>query len=164
MSTQFTGTISFEKTPDEVWAMITEPDYVVGKGEAQGALLVEASVTAAPDGGAVIESRRSLPAELPAFARALVGETVELTEVQSWSAASEGGIRTATLTVSFGSSPVNIDGTIRLGPTAKGAEIVIEATTKSSVPFIGSKVEQLTKDQTLRAIVKEEEFAGTWGN
>jgi hypothetical protein len=163
MATTFTGTISFTQAPHEVWAMITEPNYVVGKGEAQGALSVEASVTEDESGGAIIESRRSLPAELPSFARALVGETVELTEVQTWSDAAADGSRTATLTVSFGSSPVAIQGSIRLEPTPTGSQIVIESTAKSSVPFIGSKVEHLTRDQTLRAIAKEEGFAATWG-
>jgi hypothetical protein len=163
MATTFIGTISFSQAPDEVWAMITEPDYVVGKGEAQGALSVEASVTEDEDGGAIIESKRSLPAELPSFARALVGETVELTEVQTWSAAADDGSRTAVLTVSFGSSPVAIHGSMKLEPTSSGSQIVIDSTAKSSVPFIGGKVEHLTRDQTLRAIAKEEGYAATWG-
>ena len=163
MATSFTGTIAFGADPAAGWAMITEPDYVVGKGEAQGALSVEAEVTEDEAGGATIVSKRSLPAELPSFARALVGETVELVETQTWSPAEADGSRTATLEVSFGSSPVEVKGSIRLTPTASGTENVIEATAKSSVPFIGGKVENLTKDQTLRAIAKEEEFASTWG-
>ncbi len=83
--------------------------------------------------------------------------------MQTWTAAATDGSRTAELTVSFGSSPVAVHGTMRLDPTDSGAQIVIDATAKSSVPFIGGKVENLTRDQTLRAIAKEEEFAGTWG-
>jgi len=162
MATHFTGTIAFDKQPGEVWDMVTDPNYVVGKGEAQGALSVAASVTEVPDGGAVIESKRSLPAELPAFARALVGETVDLTETQSWSAAAADGSRTAELKVAFGASPVEVNGTMQLNPTSGGAEIVIDAEAKSSVPFIGGKVETLTRDQTLQAIAKEEAFASTW--
>lgn len=163
MATSFVGTIDFDCAPDAVWAMMTDPDYVVGKGMAQGALEVEAEVSEDETGAAVIVSRRSLPAELPQFARALVGETVQLVETQTWSAPTADGSRSADLEVTFGSSPVSIHGSMRLEPTATGARTTIEATAKSSVPFIGGKVEHLTRDQTLRAIGKEGEFAATFG-
>ena len=162
MSTPVIGAIKHGKNPAEAWAMLTDPDYVVGKGTAQGALSVEAEVEEFDDGGAVIVSRRSLPAEVPAFARALVGQTIDLVETQTWSAPDASGGRSCELEVTFGSSPVTMSGTMRLEPNTVGCTVHLDALCTAKVPFIGGKVEALTRDQTLRAIETEEQFAQTW--
>ncbi|WP_255557299.1 DUF2505 domain-containing protein [Paeniglutamicibacter sp. Y32M11] len=84
---------------------------------------------------------RTLPTDrAPEIARKFVGQSVEVTQVESWSAPAADGSRDATLKLTVGSLPVSVAGTESLRPTAAGATLGVEATVSSSIPFVGGKI------------------------
>ena len=88
---------------------------------------------------------RELPAEVPAFAKALVGDTIRLEETRRYGAPDEDGSRVGTVEVGFGSAPLRLTGTLTLAPTDTGSAVRLDGEVKASVPFIGGKIERITK-------------------
>jgi hypothetical protein len=161
--TTFEYTQNFSGTPDEVFALLVREDFILAKCEATGSLSTQARVgEAAAEQGKTITSVRVLPADLPAPAKSLVGETITVTETQVWSASDPSGGREATITVEF-SGPMGFTGTLELTPTQSGeTRITTRGTFTANIPFIGGKIEKVAVEQTQRYLSAEERVAGEW--
>ena len=159
MATSLSARLDFPADPVAAYALVTDESYVRAVAAATGGEQIEVSVEPTPDGGAVVTSARVLPATLPSYARALVGDTLALTEVRSYGPADPDGSRTGTVTVTFEGAPVRIDGTLSLAPTATGSACAMEASVKASVPFVGGKIESFAAEQVRAFLAKETEVA-----
>jgi hypothetical protein len=140
--------------------MLCDPDYVRSVAAATGGSDIEVSVTAGDDGGATIVSARSLPAEVPSYARGFVGDRIALTETRVLGPAGPDGSRDGSVVVSFGSAPATVEGTLRLAAEGSGSVIEVAMNVVASVPFIGGKIERMIADQIGAALTKEEQVAG----
>jgi hypothetical protein len=145
--------------PDSAHALLTDPDYVRAVGEGTGGQDVEVSVSPSPDGGLVVESRRALPAQVPSYARALVGDTLRLVETRTFGPAGTDGSRDGSASVRFEGAPVSITGPLRLEAGGSGTVLSLELSVSASVPFVGGKVERFAAEQIERAAAKEEQIA-----
>jgi hypothetical protein len=143
----------------DAYALLTDPDYVTAVGEGTGGTEVEVTVTPTDDGGAVVVSRRVLPAELPSYAKAVVGDTVRLTETRTYGPAGADGSRSGTTKVAFEGAPVTLGGTLELGPDGAGSVLRVEGQVAASIPFVGGKIEKFAVEQVERALAKEEQVA-----
>ena len=161
MATKFEHEQSFTADPATVMAMLKDPAYVQEKGERTGSHDITVEVTDAPDGGVVISSTRSMPANVPSFAAPFVGDTITITEVQTWGPVSADGTASASVTVSF-NSPISYLGTIELSGSDTGATALNAGEFKAGVPFVGGKVERVAADQTQRYLAKEVTVAAEW--
>jgi hypothetical protein len=161
MSTDLTYEQSFAADPATVMAMLRDPEYVREKGERTGAHDITVEVTDTADGGVVITSSRSMPAEVPAYAAAFVGDTITVTEVQTWTPPSNDGSTTAIVTVAF-NSPIAYRGTITLAGGPTGSVARNSGRFKASVPFVGGKVERVAAEQTQRYLAKEVTVGAEW--
>jgi hypothetical protein len=153
--------LDFPADPVRAYALVTDETYVVAVAEATGGQDIEVTVEDR-DGGAVVTSRRSLPAELPSYAKALVGDTLRLTEVRTYGPAAADGSRTGAVSVDFDGAPVRIEGTLSLAPSttsATGSICAMEAAVRASVPFVGGKVERFAAEQVQAFLAKETEVA-----
>ena len=149
--------------PDDVTtirAMLLNPAYIEARALATGALTLESSVTTEPNGQATVVITRSLPSEMPAFAAAIVGETLTITETQVWQPEFLGQCF-GNFSVTF-SAPLTFIGTASITTDGDNTVITTEGELKASIPFMGGKVENLAKEQTERYLRKEQEFALTW--
>jgi hypothetical protein len=146
--------------PAAAYALLVDPDYVREVGEATGGQEVTVTVTPTDDGGAVVASHRVLPAELPSYAKAVVGDSLRLTETRTFGPAAEDGSRNGTADVRFEGAPVTILGTLRLAGTGDGSELALDAKVTASIPFIGGKIERFAAEQIERFMAKEESVAG----
>ena len=90
MSTSLSSSLSLPADTQTAFAMVTNRDYLQRVAAATGGTDVEITVTPTIEGGATIVSRRKLPAELPSYAKALVGDFLKLTETRSFGPAAEG--------------------------------------------------------------------------
>lgn len=160
MATRFTHTQTYDATPEAVFAMLSDQGFVESKATASGALTVEASVTSNPDGTTTIVSRRTFPSEVPSWAKSMTGDTITLTETQTWSALTGSGC-TAEFSVDFGKMPITYSGTIVLSGS-QTSTVVSDATLKASIPLMGGKVESLVKEQTVRYLDKEQSTGNAW--
>lgn len=163
MPTKFEFTQNFTASPQVVFAVLAQEDFILAKCAATGSLTTQATVKAVSQQGAqTLTSVRVLPADLPAPAKSLVGETITVTETQVWSAPAPDGSRTATITVEF-SGPMGFSGTLELTPTQGGnTKITTRGSFTASVPFIGGKIEKVAAEQTQRYLTAEERVAGEW--
>ena len=163
MPTAFEYTQNFTGSPSDVFSVLSQEDFIVAKCAATGSLSTQASVSTDSDGqGRTLTSVRVLPADLPAPAKSLVGETITVTETQVWSAPSPDGSRTATVTVEF-SGPMGFTGTLELAPTQSGnTTITSRGKFNANVPFIGGKIEKVAAEQTQRYLAAEERVAAQW--
>jgi hypothetical protein len=161
VSTKLVYEQEFPGDPVTVLAMFRDPAYVQEKGERTGSHDISVEVADAEDGGVVITSKRSMPANVPSFATPFVGDTITLTEVQAWGPPAADGSTIASVTVEF-DSPIHYRGTIALSAGASGSVAVTEGEFKASVPFIGGKVERVAADQTERYLAKEVTVGAEW--
>ena len=120
---------------------------------------VEVADTA--DGGVTITSTRSMPAEVPSYAKSFVGDSLTITEVQTWGPVAEDGSARADVTVEF-HAPISYTGTITMSATADGTALRNEGQFKASVPFVGGKVERVAAEQTERYLNKETQVGAEW--
>lgn len=161
MATSFTHEQAYAADPATVMAMLQDVDFIRAKCERTGSLETTATVTPGPDGACTIVSTRVLPAEVPAAARAFVGETLTVTETQVWSAPAADGSRSAQVAVDFG-APMTFSSTMTLAPAEGGTRVRTEGSFKASVPFVGGKIESSAAEQTARYLVKEEQVGNEW--
>jgi len=158
VATSLSARLDLPADPEHAFGLLSDPAYVEEVATGTGGHDVEVSVETTDEGGARIVSARSLPAEVPSYAKPLVGDSVRLTETRTFGPAAEDGSRDGTLEVSFGSAPVGITGTMRLQAGGLGTEVLVELSVKASVPFVGGKVEKFSADQIERALAKEEQI------
>lgn len=160
MATPLSVTLDLAADPAAAFALLTDPDYVRAVGEGTGGIDVEVSVTTTHDGGTVVESRRSLPAELPSYAKAMVGDQLRLVESRTFGPAAEDGSRTGSAEVRFDGAPVVIQGPLTLRPEGAGTVLALDLSVSASIPFVGGKIEKFAAEQVGRAARKENEIAG----
>jgi hypothetical protein len=161
MSAAFEYVQRFSATPVDTFAMLMDSSYIEQKCAATGSQRTTAQVQGDASGPVIIRSVRVLPAEVPTVAKSFVGETIDVTEVQEWSAPQADGSRTGTVNVTF-SGPLAFTGTIELLPTNDGCSIRTTGTMKAKVPFVGGQIEDVAVKQTERYLRAEEAIAAEW--
>lgn len=137
-----------------VLALLQDPEFVRAKAERTGAFDISVDVTSHPDGRVSITSTRSMPAEVPSYAAAFVGEHLTVTETQVWAAPEPSGNCTAQVTVDF-HAPLSYVGTIDLTGSDGTTTLRNRGTFSASVPFVGGKVERVAAEMTQKYLAKE---------
>lgn len=160
MTTKMNYTQTYDADVSRVREMLLNPEYITARALATGALTVEQSITSEPNGEVTISVTRTLPSEMPAFAAAIVGETLTITETQIWQPEFLGQCF-GTFAVAF-SAPLAFAGTVSITSNDGHTTVVTEGELKASIPFMGGKVENLAKEQTERYLRKEQDFAAAW--
>jgi hypothetical protein len=107
-----------------------------------------------------VHSARSLPAELPSYAKSLVGDSIRIIETRVFGPAAADGRRDGTIAVDFSGAPMAAHGTLLLAADGIATIFDLAVSLKASVPLIGGKLERLAADQIQRALAKEEQVAG----
>jgi hypothetical protein len=157
MATRFSVAQEYATAPDAVLAMLTDENYVRTRAERTGASAV--SVTREESADAItVTIVRELPAQLPSFAKSMVGDVIRVDEVQVWPLPLGAP---ATLTASF-NAPMNVTGTITVTGDAGGTLVKIDGEVRASVPFVGGKLEGLAREQFERYLAAEVAIATEW--
>lgn len=146
-------------TPEEVYAVLTDPAFQEAKCEATtdgGAY--EARVTATATGHRVHTSRE-LPADgLPDVARSFVGSTLTVVEDYEWGAAAADGSRAAVVDLHVKGVPLTLKGVLRLEAVGAGSAEVLDAELKANIPFVGGKIEKAAAEPINAAVGIEVEL------
>jgi Protein of unknown function (DUF2505) len=153
--------LAFPASPDEVVAMLRDPDYVRLRAARTGGSDITVDVRDEGD-AVVITSERTLPTDrFPAIARKLVGEGLRIRQVDRWRPAGDGSWVGAS-EVRAVAAPARVSGRMAMTANGAGSRETVEATVTASVPFVGGKLEQLMTDQVLKALKTEERVAAQW--
>jgi len=149
-------------SPHQVFALTVDPKFRGEVCEATHALDYAVDVDKHDDDTATITVRRTMPAEVPDFVKRFVGETVDVVQIENWSAADAAGQRTAKLTVQIQGQPATMTGTVSTDAVGDGARTSIRGDLRVAIPFVGKKIEPEIANGILAAIDKEQEVADKW--
>jgi uncharacterized protein YndB with AHSA1/START domain len=152
----------YAASPDEVFEMMTDEEFIERKCAAQHATSYSASVRFDGDEATAVAQRELPTGGFPEFVRSLVGRSIQVVETVHWRPARGDGGRSAQLTVTMGTAPIGLTGTITLQPGGLGTIVTYDAELKARVPFVGSKVEQAAKPTLLTGMRKELETGQAW--
>lgn len=161
MATKLDMTQTFPADIAVVRALQADPAYITFRGERTGATSVTADVVTQPDGGLLITIVRVLPADVPSYAKSMIGDSITVTEHYAWSAPAADGSATGTLTAEF-SAPISCTAALTMRPDGANTLLTTVGEYKASIPFVGGKVEDLAKQQTVRYLEKEQSLAVKW--
>lgn len=161
MTTPVMVTQHFPADAFRTFRLLVDPAYIDTKCLATGSLKTTCELTGQPDTAMTVRTDRVLPANVPSVAKSFVGETIEVTEIQEWTAPLDDGSRSAVVSVRF-SGPLRFEGTAQLMPTASGCTITTVGKMIAKVPFVGGTIEEEAARQTERYLRTEETLAAEW--
>ena len=148
-------------TPEQVYAMLATPEFREKVCEFQR--FPRRTVTITPSGagieaGMVVKVDQHRPAtEVPAFARKLVGEEINIVQDETWHSPTS-----ADLAVSIPGKPGHMNGAVTLTGDGTGTTEVVEVEVKVSVPLIGGRLEGFIGDMLLKALKAENKVGREW--
>jgi hypothetical protein len=137
---QLSDRLDYPAAPDAVWAMYCDPAFREQVCTATGATSHHVDVTADEAGGTVTVTR-VLPARMSESIRKLVGDTVTVTQTESWGAADSSGTRHADVTLRVEGKPASMTGTHTLAPAGTGCSLQVVGDVKVAIPFLGGRLE-----------------------
>ena len=161
MATTMDFSQTYDFPPAAVREMISDPDFIAERAPRTGSTSVDIEVSEEPDGGTTVVTERVMPANVPAFAKSFVGETLTITERQEWAAPAADGTGVAVATATF-SAPLVFSGSMSITVDRGITTVRTFGEYKASVPFVGGKIEEMAKDQTVRYLTKEQEIGRRW--
>lgn len=151
MSKTVTWYQNYDCPPQQALEILMSEEFQRDLAMATGSLEATADVQRSDDGRVTLTSSRTMPAQVPGYAKAFVGESIELVEIQRWDPPSDSGERTGTFEVKIDAAPVRFDGTLALtGSTT--CQVITTGEVKASVPLVGGKIEGLIAEQIGRYI------------
>lgn len=161
MSTSLDVIQDFPADTFRTFRVLMDRNYIEAKCTATGSQQTRVKISGSEDSAITVRTVRVLPARVPAVAKSFVGETIEVTETQEWSAPDGDGSRSAIVTVVF-SGPLRFEGTADLRPTTDGCSIRTRGQLKAKVPFVGGTIEEEAARQTEKYLRTEEALATEW--
>lgn len=161
MSKKISRVDKYNASADDIWAMLNSRDYVDAKYQALGDISTD--VVQFDTGDAIALSvERVVPAELPDFAKKIMGDTNKIVQNENWSAAAGGGY-VCDLHIEFPGKPLKVTGKLEVKPTGDAtSDWVVNMEIKASVPLIGGKLEGVVEKETLASLDKEYSFNQEW--
>ena len=155
---KFRHALTYDATPDEVFAMLSDPNFREKVCAAQGVVSSEVRLTPTGSGFDLEIDQVQNTAGLPSIAKKIVGDTTEVTLKESWRDASGGSLE-----IIAPGKPTSASGTITLAPSGTGGTTeTVELDVKVKVPLIGGKLESLMGDNIKNGMDVEQTVAAAW--
>jgi len=153
------STHTYAAPPDAVFAMMTTPAVLAEKYTALGHTGIQILDHTITKTAVAVRSRRTVPMEVPGFAKRFLSPTNSVEQHDRWAAPEADGTRTGTWEVDARGVPVTAGGTLRLAPGPHGTTVVeIAGEVKSSVPLLGGKLASFVGADVERTLHAEEAF------
>jgi hypothetical protein len=158
---RITAELAYDADPDTVFAMICDVAFQERKCLANGAVDHVVEIKEREDGGAVVITHRTLPADgLPDFFTSFIGRTLRVTQTDHWARPAPNGSREGTAVVEIAGAPIRFTAALRLGPEGSGSRQSMAGDLRASVPLIGGKIEKAA-EQAIRAAIRAEQRTST---
>jgi hypothetical protein len=155
---QVNAQVFYPASPDLVFGMFVDRSFQERVCQATGALRYHVEIEQ-DAGAATITTRRELPTDqVPDYARAFIGQTLEVVRVDHWEAPDADGNRDGRVTVEITGAPIRLNGNLALRvDNDGGTKEMIAGDLKASIPLLGGKMEKAAEPALMSAIRKEEE-------
>ena len=160
MATRIDVTQTYQAEPAAVLRMLTDDSYAQLRAERTGAISATVTRTSSGDATTIVIDR-VLPADVPAFAKSFLGETISIVETQQWGAPAADGSASASVTGTF-SAPLTFEGAMEIAGGGGQTTVRTTGTVQANVPLVGGKVEGIAKDTMERYLHKEISIAEAW--
>jgi uncharacterized protein YndB with AHSA1/START domain len=153
---------SYDATPEEVFAIVTDPTFREQACEKTRALSYDVEVTEFA-GDIVVRVRREMSSgEVPDIARKFVGQTLTLVQTETWGPAKADGSRDADVVGEISNTPVTLKGTASIAISGGATVQAIEVDVKVAVPLIGKKMEPFVVGAIRSGLQKEYDLIHDW--
>ena len=154
---EFRTELSYDASPDEVFAMLSDPAFRQQVAEAQGVVSVDVRLTPAGDGFTLVSDQVQNTAGLPAIAKKIAGDTTQAVVTEEWRSRTAGSIA-----ITAPGKPTSANGTITLAPDGEGTVEIVELDIKVKVPLVGGKLEKLMADNIGQGLEIEQTVGAAW--
>ena len=154
-------TQDYAADPDAVFAMLCDRAWREEVCRATHAIdyTVEVEESGA---GVTVRTTRVLPAKLPEPLRSMVGEHLEIVQVETWTSPDGDGRRRADVEVQISGQPASMTGTMTLAPHGTGTRQTVAGDVRVKIPLLGRRVEPEIVKAIRAALDKEGECARTY--
>ncbi len=147
----------YDATPEQVQAMLADPDFRAKVCDYQGVLRHTISITPDGEGMAVVIDQFQAATGIPSFAKKFVGDEIHIVQQENWTSANR-----ADLEVLIPGKPGQMRGSITLGPSGEGTVEQVDVDIKVSIPLVGGKIEGLVRDLLVSALKAENHVGREW--
>jgi carbon monoxide dehydrogenase subunit G len=154
---KFRKELAYEADPDDVYEMLSDPDFREKVARAQEAVSVDVQVTTTSGGFSLMTDLEQNTKDLPAMAKKITGDTTRAVITEEWSSPDGGSI-----TITAPGKPTNAAGTVTISAGPAGTTEVVELEVKVKVPLIGGKLEQLMADNIDAGYDVEHQVGQAW--
>jgi len=132
---------TYDADADRVLHMVFDPKFQEAKCAAAGALAYSASVEEQAPAHVVRTEREMSTDGFPDNVARLVGNTLQIIEIQRWGEPAADGSCTADLEVSISGLPIRYTGTIELTANGDTTGMDVSGELRANIPLFGSKIE-----------------------
>ena len=155
------GTVDpYPASPDGLMAMMQDPEYVNAKYTALQDRSFEVLQLDKTAGGHVLKVDRIVDANLPDFAKKVLGDTNRLVQTEVWTKSGAG--YKAEVDVQSPGKPITIKGTMNIQPHGENtSKWTVDFEIKGTLPLMG-KIEQIVANETQDNLGKEYTFNKGW--
>lgn len=154
--------INYAVAPHRVFEMLVDEEFLARKANATGALSHETDISPTDD-LVRIRLHRVMPPKVPDYARPLVGDRLDVVQIDEWGPPAADGSRTGFFSVEIKGLPAAIHGTVRLAATSNGGTTqTYTGRVKAGIPFLGRKIEEAAAGAVLAAAAKEQQVGEEW--
>lgn len=154
---QFTQSMSYPGTVDEVVAMYLTPDYLERRF---GQFVVEGSQAVSVEGERVSFAGTVRPELIPAAAARFVTSDLRVSFTEEWTTNEAGATSRTSVTVD--GAPVSVEATSTLAPADAGSVRVVTGNVSVRVPLLGGRIEKEAVARVGRLTENEQASAAQW--
>ena len=146
-----------------VTAVFVNEDFLRHTSELVGGTLESFSVDGDTAGAFSTTTVRTIPTNrMPDMARKFVGESLTVTQLESWDAPAADGSRLSNITLKVSGAPLDVNAVQRLVSDGGSTRIELEGAVTSSVPFLGTKIAEAAEPMVGKALNIQSTQAQAW--
>ncbi|GAA3531969.1 hypothetical protein AFL01nite_20290 [Aeromicrobium flavum] len=157
---KLTERFEYPATPDQVFALVSDPTFREESCRHQGARDYDVKVTTEGD-TTVVTIERTMESDMPDFIKKLTGDSVTVTQIEKWGPADAAGTRTADVSVDIHGQPARMRGTSTITATGATTAMTLDGDVKVSLPLIGKRIEPEVAKAISASLREEVEFGTT---
>ena len=154
---EFTQSISYPSTVEEVVAMYLTPDY---QQRRFGSFVVEGSESVAVEGERITFSGTARPELLPAAAARFVKGALRVSFAEEWRR--DEAVARSRTTVTVDGAPVSVEASSALSPSEEGCVRQVRGNLSVRIPLLGGRIEKEAVAHLGRVVERERELAVSW--
>lgn len=160
MSTKFTNRDPYDADVAAIWAMLCDQEYWRQKYGSMGATDVQFQDFTASDAVLTVKSTRNVPADLPGFAKKIIGDTNHVTQNERYT--KDGDRISCQIQIAVKNVPGGTSGSMVITPSGAGSVWDADLDVKVSLPLVGGKLEGVIRNETANNFVQEKRFNDSW--